>query len=435
MSKGSKTFSGRTQIALGVIALLVLVGGFGTWSVKTHINGAIIASGQIEVERNRQAIQHPDGGVVESLLVYEGDAVEEGQVLLRFDASELRSQLAVTEARLYEYLARLGRSTAERDGADTIDFAPLLLEAAARDPEVAEVVDGQRRLLEARNDTVVSQVEQLEKRSAQISNQIDGVLAQRTALSRQLDLIEQELGNQRSLLDRGLAEASRVLSLEREQARLEGEVGSLTAQKAQSEGRITEIDLQIISLQTERREQAISDIRDLQYNVLELAENRRNLVTKLSRLEITAPVAGVIYGLGVHGERAVVRAADPVMYIVPQDRPLVIAARVEPRDIDAVHPAQDVYLRFSAFDQRRTPQLVGHVTQISADAFTDEASRTSFYRAEIVLSEGEQDRLPEGTVLIPGMPVEAYIRTDERTPLAYLIKPFSDYFVRAFRES
>ena len=237
------------------------------------------------------------------------------------------------------------------------------------------------------------------------------------------------------LLDKGLAQAGTVLNLRRTTANLQGTLGELTASEAQAEGRITEIEIEILKLATQQREEAITRLRDLRYRELELAEQRRSLQERLERLDIRAPVSGIVYGLQVHTPRSVIRAADPVLYLVPQDRPLVIAARVEPIHIDQIFVGQEVSLRFSALDQRNTPELTGTVKQVSADAFEDQASRLSFYRAEIVLNEGELARLPAGTVLIPGMPVETFIKTEDRTPLAYLIKPLADYFTKAFRET
>jgi HlyD family secretion protein len=207
------------------------------------------------------------------------------------------------------------------------------------------------------------------------------------------------------------------------------------ASEAQAEGRITEIEIETLKLRTRQREEAISRLRDLQYRELELAEQRRSLQERLDRLDITAPVSGIVYGLTVHTPRSVIRPADPVLYLVPQDRPLVIAARVDPIHIDQTFVGQDVTLRFSTLDQRQTPELFGTVTQVSADAFEDQASQMSYYRAEIVLQDGELDKLPEGITLIPGMPVESYIRTDDRSPMTYLVKPMADYFNKAFRES
>lgn len=435
MEKPSNEFPLRGPMILGILALLVLVGGFGYWAATTEISGAIIAPGQIEVDQNRQIVQHPDGGVVEEILVDEGDTVAAGDILIRLDPTLRRSELSIIEGQLFELMARRARLDAERDEEDKLDFPEELLARAGEDEEINELVQGQQRLFEARRESIDREVEQLGKRRDQITDQIIGIDAQQEALTEQVSLIEKELADQQSLLDRGLAQATRVLSLQRERARLSGTVGELTAQKAQAAGRITETEIEILKLTTRRREEAITTLRDLGYRERELAEQRRALVEQLARMEIRAPVSGVIYGLQVFTPRSVIRAADPVLYLVPQDRPLVIAAQVETIHIDKLFVEQKVSLRFSALDQRETPELFGRVTQISADAFTDENSRASYYRAEIVLSEGEINRLPEGTILIPGMPVETFIRTDDRTPLAYLVKPFADYFAKAFRES
>ncbi|SLN52233.1 Type I secretion system membrane fusion protein PrsE [Roseovarius gaetbuli] len=426
-------WSARVPVLIGLFGLVLLVGGFGTWATLTKISGAIIASGRIEVDQNRQVVQHPDGGVVAAIDVKEGDHVAEGQVLLRLDPTQLRSTLSITENQLAELMARRGRLEAERDGRTEIVFDPLLKELAAQMPDAANLMSGQENLLRARAETSAAEIDQLNKRRAQTANQIEGIAAQQAALTRQLELIEQELRDQQSLFDRGLAQAGRVLALQREQARLTGSVGELTAQKAQAGGRITEIEIQILKLGSDRREEAITTLRDLQFRELELREQRRALIEQMSRLEITAPVAGVVYDMTVFALRSVVRPADPVLFIVPQDRALVINAQVDAIHVDKLFLDQEVTLRFTALDQRRTPELTGRVTQISADAFQDEATRASYYRAEIVLVEGEQARLPEGTTLIPGMPVEAFIRTEDRTPIAYLVKPFTDYLSKAFR--
>lgn len=434
MSDSKKRFSTSGPMTLGLLTLLVLVGGFGGWAVFTNISGAIIAGGQIEVDQNRQVVQHPDGGVVSEILVQEGDVIELDQVLIRLDDTRMRSELAIIEGQLFEILARRARLEAERDAAEGLNFDPLLTEAVAWRPEVKGLMEGQERLFEARAESIAQEVDQLQKRRGQIANQVEGIEAQRVALGQQLSLIERELTDQQSLLDRGLAQVSRVLALQREEARLSGQMGELAAQKAQAEGRITETDIEVLKLSTRRREEAITRLRDLQFNELELAEQRRALIEQLDRMDIRAPVGGVVYGLQVFTPRSVIRPADPVLFIVPQDRPLVIAARVDPIHIDQISVGQEVSLRFSALDQRTTPELTGTVNLISADAFTDENQGISYYRAEIILSEGEQAKLPEGVNLIPGMPVEAFIRTADRTPIAYLVKPFTDYFAKAFRE-
>jgi HlyD family type I secretion membrane fusion protein len=435
MSENEKSWSATRPLILGFIGLLVLFGGFGTWAMTSQIAGAVVASGRIEVDRNRQIVQHETGGVVAEILVDEGDSVQAGDTLLKLDREQLESELAIVEGQLFELMARRGRLEAQRDEADDIEFDEVLIAAGAANSDTQELMEGQRNLFDARRVSVAQELDQLGKRSLQIGAQIEGVAAQETALARQLELIEEELGNQQSLLDRGLTQASAVLTLQREQARLRGQIGELSAQKAQLQERVTEIDIERLKLGSAGREEAITRLRDLRYRELELAEQRRALLAQIDRLDIRAPVSGVIYAMQVQTPRSVVRAAEPLMYLVPQDRPLVIAARVQTIHVDQVAVGQDVNLRLSALNQRTTPELVGQVLQVSADAIEDEATGQAYYRAEIALNPGEIDKLAEGTILLPGMPVEAFIRTGERSPMAYLIKPMADYFARAFRES
>ena len=417
-------------MTLGLIALLVLVGGFGTWAVMAQITGAVITSGQIEVDRNRQVIQHPDGGVVDVILVQEGDAVVKGDTLIRLDASLLKSELAVVEGQLFEIIARRGRLEAERDGETALTFDPLLSDV----PQGPSLIAGQTRLFDARLESNMRAIEQLQQQRAQISSQISGIAAQQTALATQSDLIQQELTDQQTLLRQQLIQASRVLALQRQEANLLGRVGELTASAAQAAERRTEIEIQILTLASTRREEAITRLRDLQYNELELSERSRTLRQRLGRLDLRAPVSGIVYGMQVFAEQSVISGAEPVMFLVPQDRPLVIATKVQPTDIDQIHLGQDVTLRFSAFDQRRTPELMGTVTLVSADIFLDDSTQVSYYQAQVQLNEGEAEKLPEDMVLIPGMRVEAFVRTADRSPMDYLLKPLAEYFAKAFRE-
>ena len=417
-------------MTLGLIALLVLVGGFGTWAVMAQITGAVITSSQIEVNRNRQVIQHPDGGVVDVILVQEGDAVVKGDTLIRLDASLLKSELAVVEGQLFEIIASRGRLEAERDGETALTFDPLLSDV----PQGPSLIAGQTRLFDARLESNMRAIEQLQQQRAQISSQISGIAAQQTALATQSDLIQQELTDQQTLLRQQLIQASRVLALQRQEANLLGRVGELTASAAQAAERQTEIEIQIPTLASTRREEAITRLRDLQYNELELSERSRTLRQRLGRLDLRAPLSGIVYGMQVFAEKSVISGAEPVMFLVPQDRPLVIATKVQPTDIDQIHLGQDVTLRFSAFDQRRTPELMGTVTLVSADIFLDDSTQVSYYQAQVQLNECKAEKLPEDMVLIPGMPVEAFVRTADRSPMDYLLKPLADYFAKAFRE-
>ncbi|MEP3845789.1 MAG: HlyD family type I secretion periplasmic adaptor subunit [Paracoccaceae bacterium] len=428
-------WSAKAPVTIGMIGLVVFFGGFVAWAVITQISGAIIASGRIEVDQNRQIVQHPTGGVVSDIRVQEGDVVIAGDVLIELDKTQLVSQLAIVEGQLYELMARRGRLEAERDGKDELEFEDELLTGAQQNPDIEELVTGQSNLFFARRETTAREKEQMGQRRIQITNQIEGIDAQETSLQEQLSLIQQELTSQQSLLDRGLAPAGTVLALQRQSASLGGQLGELAASKAQAQERITELEIQELSLTTQRREEAITTLRDLRYRELEFVEQRSSLIADIERQLIRAPVSGIVYGLRVQTMRSVIRGADPVLYLVPQDRPLVIAARVDPIHIDQIVTGQAVNLRFSALDQRTTPELEGKVTLVSADAFEDEQVGISYYRAEIILNPGEVEKLTNGQILIPGMPVEAFIRTADRSPLGYLIKPLADYFNRAFRES
>lgn len=360
--------------------------------------------------------------------------VKAGEILLRLDSTSLKSELIIAEGQLFELMARRGRLEAERDNQTQINFDVELLQTAKTSSDIDVLLQGQERLFNARLDTLKQEIEQMQKRGGQISDQITGIVAQQAALNSQVNLIKQELESQQSLLDKGLTQISRVLGLQREQAKLQGQMGALIASKAQAEGRITEINIEVLKFDTKRREDAITRLRDLQYRELELQEKRKLIRERLSRLDIRASVSGIVYGLQFFATSAVVRPAETILFLVPQDRPLVIAAKIQTTNRDQVFIGQNVTLRFSAFDARTTPELQGRVVKVSADAFIDERSQISFYRSEITLLNGELDKLPESTTLIPGMPVQAFIRTQDRTPLAYLLKPFTDYFAKAFRE-
>lgn len=429
----SRAWSPRRPLVVGILALVILVGGVGGWSVFSQLSGAIVASGMIEVEGNRQAVQHPEGGVVGAILVDDGDVVQAGDVVLRFDDTLLRSELAIVEGQLYEIMARKARLRAERDGGDAVQFVPELLAVAETDAEIAEQVAGQRQLFHARAESNAKEVSQLRERIIQIERQIDGTQAQIDAIDRQLELIGRELTDQQTLLDKGLTQASRVLSLERESARLSGVRGELVAREAQLEAQQSETEIEILRLGSTLREDAIRELRDLQYREIELRERRLSTKETLDRLEVRAPVSGLVYSRQVNAVRQVIRPADVLMYIVPQEQPLVISAQIPTVHIDEIRVGQPATLLFSSFN-RRTPSLNGQVTKVSADAFTDENTGRTYYTAELLLSDGEVDRL-QGLELLPGMPAEAFIKTGERTPLNYLLKPLTDYFNRAFRET
>lgn len=426
-------WSARGAIIIGLIALVLLFGGFGYWAWSARIAGAVVASGQVEVEQRRQVVQHPDGGVVQDIRIHEGELVAAGQPLILLDGTMLRTELAIVEGQYFEMLARRGRLEAERADIDTITFPEELVQDAQNNPALAALMAGQQSLFTARADTLSQSLGQLAKQAEQVSAQIEGIDAQMGALEKQRGFIQEELVSQRILLDKGLAQSARVLALEREAARLDGQMGEIIAGRAQSVTRLTEIDLTRLERTAERREVAETELRDLGYRELELAERRRGLREQVSRLEITAPVSGIVQELQVTTPRSVIRPAEPILYIIPQDRPLVISAKIATINVDEIHSGQDVVLRFSAFSSRTTPEIDGVLSKVSPDALVDETTRMPYYRGEITIPPEQLKKLGD-LALIPGMPVEVYVQTGERSPLAYLLKPLTDYFTRAFRE-
>ena len=420
-------------IRFGIFCVALLAGGLGGWAATAKLKGAVISSGHLRVESQRQVVQHLDGGIVGEILVREGDLVAAGEVLIRLDGATLRSELAVLESQLYELMARRGRLTAEQTDSESIAFDAELLAAAGTNPEVRALADGQQLLFEARLRTMAREIEVMRERQVQIREQITGSVAEIGSLERQSELIAEELVGQRTLLAKGLAKASQVLALDREAARLEGQRGQVVARAAQLKGQISELEIELLRLGAARREEAITKLRDLGFKELELKERRIALSERLSRLAVRAPLAGVVLDMTVFALKSVVRAAEPMLYIVPSDSALVVDARIDPIDIDSVRAGQDAVLRFSAFNTRTTPELFGIVSKVSPDAFIDETTKRSYYRAEVLLKEGELLKL-DGQELVAVMPVEVFIQTGERTPINYLLKPITDYFNRAMRE-
>ncbi len=426
-------FAASRPLLLGFLGVAILLGGLVGWGAFADIAGAVIASGRVEVETRQQVVEHPDGGVVGDILARDGDVVQAGQVMLRLDDTLLRSEETILYDQYWELVSRRNRLEAEQFRAETIGWDDPLLARAAEDPDVDLMRRGQEALFVTRSRAAVEQIDQLRERQRQIERQIEGAEAQIAALGRQVELIDRELEGQRNLLEQGLTQLNRVLSLERERARLDGRVGELIASIAEARGRLAEIEIQILQASTQRQEQAISELRDIQYQENQVREQLVQVRERLARMEVRAPIAGTVFGSTVFARQSVVQPGEPILYIVPTDTEFVITAQVEPINIDQVYIGQPATLRFSAFSARNTPEIDGVVVKVSADALTDERRGYSYYEAEIALAPGEETKL-EGLTLVPGMPVEAYIRTDERTPLNYLVKPLSDYFSRSMRE-
>ncbi|MEM9897742.1 MAG: HlyD family type I secretion periplasmic adaptor subunit, partial [Pseudomonadota bacterium] len=324
------------------------------------------------------------------------------------------------------------RLEAERDGLTEIAFSDAMLSKSEFSDAVADQISGQRRLFDAKVDRLNREIEQFDEQLVQLRAEIGGVDAQLSALLAEQELVAAELANRESLFERGLMSINDVSDLRRDAIRLDGEIGELNAKIAQLKGSVAGVKIEVLKLETRRREEAITALREIQIREIELAERNFALLERLSRLDVRAPVSGLIFENQIFAVQSVVQQGQPIMYVIPQDQPLVVSARVDPIDIDQVHLGQSASLRFSSLDQQITPVLDGIVTKLSADAISDPSSGMQYFGVELVPGDTQVAKLGD-QVIVPGMPVEVFIKTDDRTPLDYLVSPLMDYFARAMR--
>jgi HlyD family secretion protein len=430
--KGSAQRSIRTHLLAGLAVVALLAGGVGGLAATTELSGAVIAPGSLVVDTNVKKVQHPTGGVVGELRARDGDKVRAGDVVVRLDETITQANLAIVVKSLNELQSRLARLEAERDSVDTIVFPPDLL-ARAGDPELARSMAGERNLFEFRKSARAGQKAQLRERIAQLKEEIQGLTGQVAAKKRETELIGQELEGVRDLWRKNLVQIQRVTALERDAARIEGERGQLIAATAQARGKISEIELQILQIDQDLRSEVAKDLREVQGKIAELVERKVAAEDQLKRIDIRAPQDGKVHQSTVHTVGGVITAGEAIMLIVPEADALTVEAKLAPQDIDQVRAGQSAALRFSAFNQRTTPELNGLVERVSADLTTDQRTGAAYYVVRIALSEKELARL-EGLRLVPGMPVEAFIQTGERTVMSMLTKPFTDQMTKAFRE-
>lgn len=423
----------RTNLLTGMALVAFTVVGVGGWAYATTLAGAVIANGQIVVDSEVKKVQHPTGGVVGELLVRNGDRVRAGDVVVKLDETQTKASLAVILKAMDEIAARRARNEAEQDGADTISFPPELVTRGARDPAVSHLVRGETRLFELRREAREGQKAQRRQRIRQLHDEIRGLVQQQQAKGREIALIQNELVGVRELWSKNLIAIGRVTSLERDAVRLEGERGQLIAATAQAEGRVTETELQILQIDQDLRTEVGRDLAEARGKLSELAEKRISAEDQLKRIDLRAPQDGIVHQMAVHTVGGLVTSSEPVMLIVPEGDTLAIEVRLQPRDIDMVHHGQPARLRFTAFNQGTTPEIQGHLARIAADVSTDPKTGASFYTARVAVREGELARLG-GLQLVPGMPVDAFIKTGDRTVLTYLTKPLVDQVAKVWRE-
>jgi HlyD family secretion protein len=430
-SRADKTHrSILSHLAAIVVAVVVLAGSVGFLGAETELSGAVIAAGSLVVESNVKKVQHTTGGVVGQLLVREGSKVSEGQVLVHLDETVAKSNLATIMKSLWELSARSARLEAERDGASEPSFSNELL-AAADDPTVRHIVDGERQLFRLRRESLLGQKKELRERVGQLKDEITGLTEQIEAKSQELELVQKELGGVRDLWDKKLVPVTRLTALERDAARLKGERGQLVASIAQTKGKISELEVQILQIDQSFRSDVAKELADVRGKVAELMERKVAAGDVLKKLDIRSPQDGIVQELAVHASGGVISPDQQIMLIVPEADRLVVDVRVPPQDIDQVRVGQTASLRFPNFNQRTTPEIKGNVVRLAPDVTEDGKGGSPYYLARIQMNSHE---LKSEMRLVPGMPVDVFIRTDDRTLLSYLVKPLMDQASRAFRE-
>jgi HlyD family secretion protein len=422
----------RRNILAGLAVVGVLVGAVAGWAATTPLSGALIASGSVVVDSNVKKVQHPTGGVIGELNVREGDRVKAGDIVARLDRVVTQANLAIITKGLDELLARKARLAGERDRAEAIVF-PDELTARAGEADVAQIMQGERRLFELRKTARLGQKDQLRQQAVQLQEEIVGLTAQQQAKLKEITLIGRELAGVRELFGKNLVQINRLTQLEREAASLDGQQAQLVASIAQAKGKIAEIELKIIQVDQDLSSEVAKELRETDAKVGEFRERKVGAEDQLQRVDIRAPQDGTVFQLSVHTVGGVVSAGEPMMLIVPDADSLTVEAKVNPQDIEQVQMKQKATLRFSAFNAATTPEVTGYVSRISADITSDQRTGQSYYVIRISISPEELARLGE-LKLVPGMPVECFIQTGERTFMSYLLKPLRDQMNRAFRE-
>jgi HlyD family secretion protein len=437
MSKSKETGKAhrsiRAHLITGLVVVLVLAGGFGGWASTVPISGALIAPGSVVVDTNVKKVQHPTGGVVGEVRVRDGDVVKAGDIVVRLDETVVRASLAIVVKTLNGLYARAARLEAEQRGLDKIDFPAALIDRAA-DPDVRDVMASETKLFEVRVNGRTGQKAQLRERITQLNEEIAGLKAQEAAKDKEIALVEKELVGVRQLYDQHLVQLTRLTTLERDAARLAGERAQYIASRAQARGKITETELQIIQVDKDMVSEVSKDLRETNDKIGEFVERKVTAEDQLRRIDIRAPQDGVVLQSTVHTVGGVITAGDAIMMIVPKADDLSVEAKVNPQDIDKLQVGQKTLLRLSAFNQRTTPELNGLVTRVSADVTTDQRTGQSYYTIRVSMPPNEVARLGAENKIIPGMPVEAFVQTGDRTMMSYLMKPLSDQFMRSFRE-
>lgn len=424
----------QRYLLVGAFIVLLATFGVGGWAATSRLSGAVIGQGVVIVDSSVKKVQHATGGIVRELRVGEGDHVNAGDVLIRLDETQTLANATIVTQSVDELLAREARLETEREGSDDIAFPKRLLERSPdKNSEAARAIAAEQALFKVRRQARAGQKAQLKERTTQLADEIKGYEGQADAKQKEIDLIQKELEGVQTLYQKNLVPITRLTSLQRDAARLEGERSQLAGAVAQSKGKIAEIQLQMIQVDQDLRTEVGKDLIEARSKLAELAERKTAAVDQLNRTDIRAPQSGRVHELSVHTVGGVIAPGEQIMLIVPDNDALGVEVKIAPRDIEQVYFGQSAMMRFGAFDSRTTPEIEGTVSMVSPDLTQDQRTGASYYTVRIALKPQEVAKLGTSK-LVPGMPVEVFIKTSERTVLSYLTKPLVEQAGRAFRE-
>ncbi|NUS68063.1 MAG: HlyD family type I secretion periplasmic adaptor subunit [Ensifer adhaerens] len=424
VAKDSSQFGITSRIVVSAAFAATLLFGVGGWAAHARLSGAVITQGQVAISQQVKLIQHRDGGIVSEIAVRNGDQVRKGDVLIRLDETQTRVELAIVRGQLQQFYAMRARLKAERDGEAAVSFEGL---------DVSEVLKvSELKLFEANRRMITSQEEQMRLQITQLEEQIRGLKAQTGSSDAEREIVEKEIAKLETLLKSGLVPVSEHRDLLRQMARIDGSKGELVARIAEAVGQISELRIKLLAIDQSTRKETQTQIVGIEAKIAELSEREVAARDRLSRMDVRAPVDGLVYDLQVHTIGGIIAPGASVMSIVPEDDDLTVEIRIPPADIDRIAPGQASRLRFTVFNQRTTPELDGQVGVVAAATTIDRATGQPYYLATVDITQA-LDKLGDRK-LMPGMPVEVYVQTDERTAISYLTKPFTDQMLRAFRE-
>jgi HlyD family secretion protein len=422
----------RYMLLGGALSVCVTF-GIGGWAATSRLSGAVIGQGVVVVDSSVKKVQHATGGIVSELRVRDGDQVKAGDVLIRLDQTQTAANAAVVTKSVDELLAREARLESERDNSEAIAFPKTLLDRVRDNSDADRAISAETRLFDLRRQSRNGQKAQLKERSAQLQDEIQGYQGQADAKRKEVELVHKELEGLRTLWEKRLIPMNKINAMERDAARLEGEGSQLAGMIAQTKGKNSEVELQIMQIDRDLRSEVGKDLIETRSKLSELAERKVAAVDQLNRVEIRAPQSGRVHELSVHTVGGVIAPAEQIMLIVPEADALAVEVKFAPQDIDQVHAGQAATLHFTAFNQKTTPEMDGAIAMVSADATQDTRTGASYYKARIELKADELARLAPAK-LTPGMPVDVFIKTPDRTALSYLTKPLWDQAERAMKE-